>query len=433
MQGNGFRPGASAPGRLLALFRPATFEWSGGAARSPWLWVALGALSAIPIPMMGWPLPERAAPIFYLLVAGAACALARIARASWPFAALILWAGLRASYGHFPMRTLQLLALLLMAGFLYVAAREMPDRIARLVVWGFIGTAGFEILIGGLNAVGRYPWMSWVSPEHAGKPMGFLTHPNYWGSFIALCLPLIWSRIGWAGVLLAWALILKTVSGGPVISAALGSLVMVWPFFGRKMRLGVAAFGGAAVALTMTLHEWRLSGRTEVWQKALSELKKWPIVGQGLGEWRSWADEYNAANYAPQAGKSFFVTLQAHNEPYQLLFELGVIGVLIALLWVLQAGVSSWVIWKSAPVARIPGPWYLWGRVPLERAWVAVLVTALVNMLGSPTFHLPGQALVILFVLARAQADADALSIIRVSGRRPGTRRKKEIVHEAAV
>jgi len=131
-------------------------------------------------------------------------------------------------------------------------------------------------------------------------------------------------------------------------------------------------------------------------------------------------------------GKNFFITLQAHNEPYQLLFELGVIGVVIALLWVLQASVSSWVIWKSAPVARIPGPWYLWGRVPLERAWVAVLVTALVNMLGSPTFHLPGQAIVILFALARAQADADALSTVRVQERRH-TRKKREAVHEATV
>jgi len=430
MQQNGHRSAASVAGRWLALLRPATFEWSGGAVRSAWLWVALGALAAIPIPMMGWPLPERAAPIFYLLVAGAACALSRIAKASWPFAALILWAGLRASYGHFPLRTLQLLALLLMAGFLYLAAREMPDRIARMVVWGFIGTAGFEILIGGLNAIGKYPWMAWVSPEHAGKPMGFLTHPNYWGSFIALCLPLIWSRVGWTGVLLAWALILKTVSGGPVISAAVGSLVMVWPFFGRKARLGVAAFGGAAIALTMTLHEWRLSGRPEIWQQALSEMRKWPIVGQGLGEWRSWADEYNSANYAPPAGKTFFVTLQAHNEPYQLLFELGVIGVLIGLIWALQAGVSSWVIWKSAPAARIPGPWYLWGRVPLERAWVAVLVTAFVNMLGSPTFHLPGHAVVILFALARVQADADALSTIRSAPmRRP--RARKETLYES--
>jgi hypothetical protein len=39
-----------------------------------------------------------------------------------------------------------------------------------------------------------------------------------------------------------------------------------------------------------------------------------------------------------------------------------------------------------------------------------VVAAALVNSLGSPVFHLPGQAAIIIFALARMQADADALT-----------------------
>jgi len=75
-----------------------------------------------------------------------------------------------------------------------------------------------------------------------------------------------------------------------------------------------------------------------------------------------------------------------------------------------QAGLAAYRVWKAAPAGMIPGPWYAWGRAPLERAWIAVVATALVNSLGSPVFHLPGQAAIIIFALARMQADADALT-----------------------
>ena len=443
MQQNGHRAGDSPPARSLASLRSSAFEWSRAAALSPWLWVVLGALIAAPFPMFGWPLPERAAPIFFLLVAGILWSLGRISAASWPFALLILWAGVRAGYQDFPIRAQGLLVLLLMGGFLYALAREMPDRIARAVVWALLVSVGWEVLLGAFNAFGVYPFMKWVSAEHIGKPMGFLTHPNYWGSLVALALPLVWSRVGWIGVAVCWLLLLKTVSGGPVISAAVGSVVMAWPLFGRRVRLAVAGIGAAGIALTMTLHEWRLSGRSEVWSKSLDELlkpaadgfsAKWAVIGQGLGGWRIWADGWNAAYHRPEQGKTFFITLQAHNEPLQLWFELGVVGLAIAGLWALQAFCACRSIWRAAPNALIPSPWYGWGRAPLERAWPAVLAVAAVNMLGSPVFHLPGQAAIIVFALARAQADAAALTEpIPVTARAPKRQRaQKETVNVAS-
>jgi len=406
------------------------FEWPQGERWSRRAWVGLLALVAAPFPLWfvtqhvpaGFPAVERGVPMFFLVFAAALLVLGRVAAVSWPFAALLLWAAARGAWHGFPPRTLQLLTVALFAGLLYAAARELPDREARWAGWAVVVGVSWEGLFGLVNTFGVYPWMTWVSPEHVGKPMGLLTHPNYWGSWMALGLPVLWALAGVPAAALAFLLIAKTISGGPVISAAVAALVMAWPLFGRRLRFAVAGIGAGTIALVMTLHEWRLSGRREVWTVALEEMRKWPLTGQGLGEWRSWAEQWNQAFYRPDQGKTFFITLQAHSEPLQLAFELGLIGVALGALWVLQAVQAGRRVWRAAPAAILPLPawstvpppfwWLAVGRAPLERAWVAVLAAALVNSLGSPVFHLPAQAALVLFALARVQADAAALGAV---------------------
>lgn len=382
-----------------------------------WAWVFLAAVIAVPVIIRApiapfgtyeWPLVERAVPIMWLCVAGLLVGSARIAKASWPFAAILVWSGIRAAYHGFPVRSLQVLALMLLAGFLYVAAREMPDGIARWVAWAFVAGACYEALLGALNAGGIYPGMAWVAPEHFGKPMGVLTHPNYWGSWMALSLPLVWALLGAPAAALVYLLTLKTVSAGPVLTASVAAVVMAWPLIGRRVRWALAGVVATASAAILTLHEWRLSGRREIWEQAWPEISRWLFLGQGIGQWRVWADDRNLVGFKPWEGKNFLVTLQAHNEPYQFLFELGLIGVVLGACLLLQAGLAAWLVWQAAPTGRLPGRWLRWGRAPLERAWVAVLAAAAVNMLGSPTFHLPAQAALVLFALARVQADAEA-------------------------
>ena len=380
------------------------------AQRIAWIWVFLAVAIAAPFPAFGWPMPERSVPILWLMLGGAATLIALVCRVSIPFAALIGWSVIRAAYHAFPERSLKVLLLVVMVAMLYVVARDASDRIARIVAVGFCIGAGWEGLLGLVNAFGVYPWMAVVIAEHVGKPMGFLTHPNYWGSFMALLLPVVWSVAGIPAAVVVYCLILKTVSVTPVIAATAGILVMAWPLFSTRVRLAVAGAGTAGVLGTLVLHEFRLSGRTEVWKLAVPEILRWPVLGQGIGQWRVWAEDWDRVNYIPQQGKHFLVTLQAHNEPLQLLFELGLVGVILGLLWLAQAGLAAVRVWTAAPAAMIPGPWYAWGRAPLERAWIAVVATALVNSLGSPVFHLPGQAAIIVFALARMQADAEALT-----------------------
>ena len=427
------RDNGGGPGFRLPALRSLTsrsFEWRGGVDLPAWIWVAALILATVIIPWpyarFQWPLLERAVPVLWMVAGGVALVCLRVAHASWPFAALILWAGLRGMYHYFPLRTLQVLLLVLMAGLLYAAARDLTDRGARLAAYAVLGGVAFEAVLGLFNAFSLYPWMGWIDPQHLGKPMGMLTHPNYWGSFMALGLPLVWAVAGVPAALVVFLLILRTVSGGPVISAAVGALVMAWPLFGKRVRAAVLVGGGVSVGAVMTLHEWRLSGRREVWDVAVSEIMRWPIMGEGLGQWRQWAEDYNKG-----IGK-FFVTLQAHNEPLQLWFELGLIGVVLASLWAFQAFLAAKAVWTAAPAAILPGPVWAWGRAPLERAWPAVVAVAVVNSFGSPVFHLPAQAMVAMLALARMQADAAAFSMT-TSCAAPSVQRRKKLMRKETV
>ena len=404
------------------MLKASTFEWRSGVRRLGVAWIPLAVLLAIPWPVIQAPLVERAVPLMWLLLAGAVLLTAYVAQASWPFALLIgwalgrtLWMGLlvdpltlqagAAVFEASRSRPLQLILLLLLVGVLYVAARHLPSDTARVVGWGLIVGVAWEAAFGYLNLWKVYPWMTFVASDQAGRPMGFLTHPNYWGSFMALGLPLVWALCGIPAAIVVYALIAASFSGGPVISASVGALVMAWPDLGRRLRLTVLGAAGATIAIVMTVHEWRLSGRWEVWQAVWPELLRYPVIGQGLGSWRIWADHHNAKLSAAAGQPVIFATLQAHNEPYQLWFELGLIGLVAIGLWALQAWLAVRAAWQLCP----PGTsvaWWAPGRAPLERAWIALLATAIVNSLGSPTWHLPAQAAMTLFALARIQAQA---------------------------
>lgn len=381
-------------------------EWLGARPLALWAWVPLGFLVAVPFPLHGWLLPERAVPIMWLLLGGAIMLMSIVARASWPLAALLAWAVARAGFMQFPLRALQVLLLFALGGLLYAAARELSPRARRWVSWAFLLGIAWEFAFGLVNLFGQYPGMLWVDPRYMGKPMGFLTHVNYFGSLLALGLPLSWALLGLPAALVMFTMICLTVSGGPVISASAGALFLAWPELGRRSRMGVAGFLGGAVALVMTLHEWRLSGRWEVWAAVLPEYLRYPVIGQGLGSWRVWADHTNyklEIQRGQPPGTVVFATLQAHNEVIQLAFELGLIGLVLGGLWAWQAWRAGSAVMRATAPA-LDRPWWGPGRIPLERAWVGILVVAAVNMLGSPTFHLPAQGALVLFALGAVQA-----------------------------
>ena len=390
------------------------FEVPKAGSLAAWLWVPLLALIAMPFPLLGYPLPERAVPIMWLMLAGAAALFLRVAEASWPLAALLAWALARSAYNSFPVRSSQLLLLTTLVAVLYVAARQMPSRVARYAAWALAVGVLYEGVFGFLNIAFKwYPFMTFVLPDHVGRPMAFLTHPNYWGSFMALGMPVVWALLGPLAALPIYAMILWSWSAGPAISASAGLLVLVWPDLSAKLRAATLGGIGAALVTVMSVHEWRLSGRWEVWASVLPELKRYWLIGQGLGDWRVWADNLNLKMSQAAGGPVVFATLQAHNEPLQLWFELGLVGVVLAGLVLWQAERAARGAWRTCPPGSALA--WRWGRMPLERAWLAVLAVGLTNSLGSPTFHLPAQAAFVLFALARVQAAAVPAPIVPVA------------------
>ena len=389
------------------------FEVQQASSLAAWLWVPLLALIAMPVPFLlpGYPLPERAVPIMWLILAGAVALFLRVAEASWPLAALLAWALARSAYNSFPVRSSQLLLLTTLVAVLYVAARQMPSRVARVAAWALVAGVLYEGVFGFLNIAFKwYPFMTIVLADHVGRPMAFLTHPNYWGSFMALGMPVVWALLGPLAALPIYAMILWSWSAGPAISASAGLLVLVWPDLSARLRAATLGGIGAALVTVMSVHEWRLSGRWEVWASVLPELKRYWVIGQGLGDWRVWADNLNLKMSQAAGGPVVFATLQAHNEPLQLWFELGLVGVVLAGLILWQAGQAARGAWANCPPGSALA--WRWGRMPLERAWLAVLAVGLTNSLGSPTFHLPAQAAFVLFALARVQAAAASVPIV---------------------
>lgn len=395
------------------ILNPKTFELRNADSLVGWLWLPLGFLLLVPVigytpiapfPMIQLPLLERAIPIMWLLLAGAAALMFRVAKASIPLAALISWAVVRAGINAFPLRSLQLLVLTAFVSYLYAVARDMDAPRVRLFCWALAAGIGFELALGYLNLFHIYPWMGWVLPDQVGRAMGLLTHPNYYGSVMALSLPIMWALLGPLAAIAILVPVVLSHSAGPVISAFAGIVVAVWPDLGRKTRYFVLGLVSGVASWVMTVHEWRLSGRREVWQAVWPELIRYPLIGQGFGDWRVWAEQYNAKLGAVTGKIEAFATLQAHNEPYQLLFELGLIGLVLGLLIVLQAGVSARIVWKKNNEVRRPDWWKR--PIPWDMAWLGVVVVAVVNSFGSPTLHLPAQAAIAVFALARLQSSA---------------------------
>ena len=406
--------------------------------RSPWqsaLWVVLMVLVAVPIPFRGLVMPERGAPILYLIVGAALVLFLGVARVSVPFAVLLGYAMAHVLAAGYPIRGVQLLLLMAMCGVLYVEAAELEARWAERAGWALLAGGTLEGALGVLNlfhifpsplaavlpirhvgldpdAVFRWfntaPWLTLLSRDYLGRTMGWMTHPNYWGSYMALIVPVAYALLGrWAG-LGAFGLVLLSGSVWPVVSGAVGLMFMAWREVPKVLRPGVVAAVLVAILAVSVWHisprldpwgdakhpkpltmETLTSGRTVVWGEAFEKAKEAPFLGHGLGSWRMWATEVNRVTKSQRA------TFQAHNEALQMFFELGLIGLGIACWWGLMLAFG---VWQDVREWR-----------PAHIMWAGVLIVAIVNSVGSPTFHLPTQATVALFAAARVEGGERSL------------------------
>ena len=391
----------------------------------PALWVVLMVMLAIPIPLRGIPMPERGVPILYLVVAGTVLILIHIARTSLPLALLLGYTLFWVLTSGFPVRGVQILVLMVLGALLYIEASRLTASWVRRVAWAFIVGSILQVVLGLINMLHVFPspttpalalrwigvdpmpvfkffdagpWLSLMTTEFLGRPMGWLTHPNFWGSYVALAVPVVYVVLGrWWG-LGAFSVVSLSMSVGPVSAAAAGLVVIAWRDLPKVLRPTLVTVACLAVFLVTYAHVTpRLegqkpltlstlsSGRTAVWDAAWPTIKEHPIVGNGIGSWRLWANEYNRTTAQPT-----FATLQAHNELLQFVFEWGLIGLAFV----------GWWLWQLSRWARA-----VWAQTAAEGVmWVAVAAVAVVNSFVSPTFHLPAQAAIALFAAGRLEA-----------------------------
>jgi len=185
----------------------------------PALWVVLMVMLAIPIPLRGIPMPERGVPILYLVVAGTVLILIHIARTSLPLALLLGYTLFWVLTSGFPVRGVQILVLMVLGALLYIEASRLTASWVRRVAWAFIVGSILQVVLGLINMLHVFPspttpalalrwigvdpmpvfkffdagpWLSLMTTEFLGRPMGWLTHPNFWGSYVALAVPVVY-------------------------------------------------------------------------------------------------------------------------------------------------------------------------------------------------------------------------------------------------
>ena len=186
--------------------------------------------------------------------------------------------------------------------------------------------------------------------------------------------------------------------------AVIGVLALVWRWPGRRgwpvafaTTLAVGAWLVAALVILQTLRVGALGlnltgGRWAVFGYAFPTAWTWKWIGTGLGMWERWAlSPDGLAGYHGGFAGWFSV---AHSEPFQLWFELGILGVLAGAWAVGTIGRDAVAVW--------------WTDDTLGHAWVVIaLMTALAMWVTIP-FRIPVLAVVALVACARVQVRAKA-------------------------
>ena len=246
---------------------------------------------------------------------------------------------------------------------------------------------------------------------------GGFGHKNTLGIFMILGLCLLVPLLRGRGRLVVISLFLVTIVGTRSATVAGGLLSVLFVGFWiaainrqrtrreRQTLLVMAVSAGIAGVLLvlgalptlLNLYDKDLtfSGRTFIWEESAHMISESPLGGYGLGG--VWADERTAVT-AELHRRIGFEAAHAHNSVLETLLELGVVGLVLTVLLIVQTlRLAFWCTRHPATVR--------YGQ------WGLLTVTALLLMgLAEPLFgggHL-GLLVIVWVVLARARIDERA-------------------------
>lgn len=153
--------------------------------------------------------------------------------------------------------------------------------------------------------------------------IGIIGNPSHWGGFLAIVQPLFFSRNRQdiLSLVLLWGLILLTGSAIGLVGGLL--VILFWVVFKKRKMLPITIGASLTFITTVFLfnkHYFSNSQRLGAWKQTFDLMKDKLITGLGLGT-------FGLKNNI-QGGHWQHI----HNEYYQIVFELGLIG-LVLILW----------------------------------------------------------------------------------------------------
>jgi hypothetical protein len=424
-------------------------------------------LSAVPFPVslasFGRTNPMEAWPTVLFVVLGLlGLTVTTFRPVPHAFVAFYAWALVRVLLGGFDNRATWCLLVLVAGIGVFRLMAELPAGHDVVLGITIAGVVALQVALGILDVMKINPWIAVTYPDMVGKPHGLLYHPNHYGLYLALALPVLivltghacrlmagWRRWGTiaAGSFVVSAVITLLIASGSRI--ALGGLVIVlaWAvsMAGRALarlvpddrRWTWAACSVFAAALAVVI--WRfvgrqqidsLGGRTPMWTVGAVELSTWTwpsfLFGGGFGSWATWATHPGGRlrglgvpelGIPPQNAFSGWWT-EAHNIGMQVTFEIGIVGLLLG-AWVVWALIrlvgggfagkrhhflvqlkndSAWTVSDTIAATRTSA-FTLW-----PEAWAIVLLIGLMAMHFTLVFHHAALAVVTITAAARLWA-----------------------------
>jgi O-antigen ligase len=167
--------------------------------------------------------------------------------------------------------------------------------------------------------------------------VGTIGNTAHLAGYLALVSPLFFNKRGILPLILLWIVLLLAGSASGLITAI--AVLITYLFLKRRFLWGwivssLVSIGGIGLLLTKS-NFLNSSGRLEIWKASFEIFRQKAITGFGLGS-------FSLNNFKIEGISSIW--RHAHNEYFQVAFELGLIGLILLFRIIFNAIKDAWLI-----------------------------------------------------------------------------------------